>query len=128
MNDIDEIDEGIGLAEYCRQRRPSPATEPQDEPAPKEEPPPEEPLAKQPLDISPLEATILLARRGNKKVLPVLRRALDGAPRALAALWKLGPSGAGELAPARRGKGPLAERNHAAPPRRDARRAGRAEA
>jgi hypothetical protein len=35
-------------------------------------------------DLTPLEATIILARRGNNKVLPMLRRTLDEHPE----LWK----------------------------------------
>ena len=44
---------------------------------------PKEPEAKK-LDISPLQATILLAQRGRKEILPKLREALDNSPE----LWR----------------------------------------
>ena len=50
---------------------------------PENEPMPDHQQAKKP-NVTPLQATLILARRGNKKVLPQLRRALDEHPE----LWK----------------------------------------
>jgi hypothetical protein len=77
-------EDGIDFAEYCRRRWPSSASKPQVEPRPVEEPMPEEPPVKKLPDVSPLEATILLARRGKKEILPILRRTLDEHPE----LWQ----------------------------------------
>jgi hypothetical protein len=74
MNDLEEDnDDDVAVA-----ADPPPRA---DVPTPDAAAEPEE--AKKP-DISPLEATIMLARRGNKKILPTLRRTLEEHPE----LWQ----------------------------------------
>ena len=70
--------------------------------------------------LTPLEANIILARRGNKKVLPRLRRWFDGIPNWWPHFGNLTLQVQGELAPACCRKRPLAGRDYAAAPRRDA--------
>ena len=70
--------------ELCARKQPKvPTSGLTDEPKPKAKPVAQQREMKK-ADVTPLEATLILARKGNTKVLPLLRRALDEHPE----LWQ----------------------------------------
>jgi hypothetical protein len=77
--DNSHSENSIDFAEYLFQR----GLAPEPKPKPEDKPPPKKPEVKRP-DITPLQATIMLAQRGRKEILPKLRELLDKSPE----LWQ----------------------------------------